>query len=151
MGEKTGITWTGYRMPDGTITEGKTFNKWIGCTKISAGCKLCYAATQNERYKWNPEGWGKGKPRKKTSQAYQQKPFQWARDAKEKGIIYRVFGGSLMDPFDPEVTQEWRDWDDGRSQRQGYLHRDRSERGRKRVRARVLCGKWKAEGEEGGG
>jgi protein gp37 len=109
MGSKTAIGWTGYQMPDGTITEGKTYNPWTGCSKISRGCARCYAETQNKRYNWNPDGWGQGKPRKQTSEAYRAKPLHWARDAKQKGIVYRVFGGSLMDPFDPEVPQEWRD------------------------------------------
>jgi protein gp37 len=97
MGETTGIGWTDH-----------TFNPWIGCTKVSAGCKFCYAETQNNRYQWNPEGWGKGKPRKRTSEANWKKPLEWARKAIRDGIITRVFCASLADVFDPEVPQEWR-------------------------------------------
>jgi len=45
-----------------------TFNAWIGCTKVSAGCANCYAETQDRFRHWTPEGWGQGKPRKRNWQ-----------------------------------------------------------------------------------
>lgn len=98
MGEKTGISWTDH-----------TFNPWIGCTKVSPGCDLCYAESQNKRYNWNPAGWGKGAPRKMTSSANWKKPLAWAKAAIQDGALRRVFGGSLCDPFDDEVPTHWRD------------------------------------------
>lgn len=97
MGETTGITWTDH-----------TFNPWIGCTKVSQGCKLCYAETQNHRYNWNPAGWGPGAPRKRTSEANWKKPIQWARQAVKDGVTRRVFCASLADVFDGEVSDNWR-------------------------------------------
>lgn len=48
MGKTSGIAWT-----DGTV------NFWIGCTKVSAGCKNCYAETfaiRTGRDVWGPKG-----------------------------------------------------------------------------------------------
>ena len=62
MGVKTKISWA-----------DSSFNPWIGCTKVSAGCKNCYAETLDiNRFsktmdgatKENPVGhWGKDAPR----------------------------------------------------------------------------------------
>lgn len=97
MGEKTGISWCDH-----------TFNPWIGCTKVSAGCANCYAERDNQRYRW-VEGWGKGAPRRLTSDANWKKPFQWAKAAQEARVPRRVFCASLADVFDDEVPQEWRE------------------------------------------
>jgi len=97
MGEKTGISWTDH-----------TFNAWIGCAKVSQGCILCYAETQNKRYNWTGGGWGPGAPRQRTSAANWKKPLEWARKARADGVTRRVFCASLADVFDAEVAQEWR-------------------------------------------
>jgi len=97
MARTTGITWC-----------DATFNPWIGCTKISAGCANCYAETENKRYQWNPAGWGRGAPRKRTSDANWGKPIQWAKQAKAEGKTIRVFCASLADVFDDEVDPQWR-------------------------------------------
>ena len=34
MGESTNIAWTDH-----------TFNPWMGCERVSEGCRNCYAAT----------------------------------------------------------------------------------------------------------
>lgn len=96
MGDKTGISWC-----------DATFNPWIGCTKVSQGCKLCYAETQNKRYNWTA-GWGSGAPRKRTSEANWRKPITWAKQAVKDGVMRRVFCASLADVFDPEVSDVWR-------------------------------------------
>lgn len=70
MGKDTNISWSNH-----------TFNGWIGCTKVSAGCTNCYADAQDKLRKWTPDGWGKGKPRKRTSDAYWQQPLKWNREA----------------------------------------------------------------------
>ena len=60
MGDKTGILWTDH-----------TFNPWIGCTKVSPGCKNCYAARRDARHLHGPEDhWGLGAPRKTMSVEY---------------------------------------------------------------------------------
>jgi protein gp37 len=97
MGESK-IEWTDY-----------TFNPWIGCTKVSSGCAHCYAERDNKHYNWNPNGWGPGVPRKRTSAANWKQPLKWDREAAISGQRKRVFCASLADVFDPEVDQQWRE------------------------------------------
>jgi len=53
-----------------------TFNPWMGCTRVSDGCKHCYAETMmDHRYgkvKWGPQG-----KRIRTAQAYWKQPLKW--------------------------------------------------------------------------
>ena len=76
-----------------------TFNPWIGCAKVSAGCKNCYAETlMDTRYgraKWGPNG-----TRTRTSKANWRKPIQWNKAAQATGIRPRVFCSSLADVFE---------------------------------------------------
>ncbi len=96
MGEHTKIEWCDY-----------TFNPWIGCTKVSPGCANCYAARQDGHRKWTPEGWGKGKPRKRTSTANWQQVERWNKAAVGFLRRPRVFCASLADWLDDEVPVEW--------------------------------------------
>jgi protein gp37 len=64
MAEKSKIGWT-----------DSTFNPWIGCAKVSAGCKLCYAEAMSNRYGWVE--WGVNGTRKKTSMSNWLMPTQW--------------------------------------------------------------------------
>lgn len=105
-----------------------TFNSWIGCSKVSPGCANCYAATQDAFRKWTPQGWGRGKPRRRTSIANWREPVKWDREAGEILAAYnrevqgsfghldemmdeprrpRVFCASLADWLDDEVPIEW--------------------------------------------
>lgn len=83
-----------------------TFNPWIGCTKISPGCKNCYAAALDNR--WGHDRWGVGKPRERTSIANWKKPISWNAEALNLGERHRVFCASLADVFDTAVPPEWR-------------------------------------------
>ncbi len=114
MAENSKIEWTEH-----------TFNPWIGCTKVSPGCANCYAETQDKFRSWTPDGWGKGKPRRRTSVANWLEPVKWNRQAAVDqqnlvdGQIYRnenglepyhrprVFCASLADWLDDEVPIEW--------------------------------------------
>lgn len=93
---KSKISWTDY-----------TFNPWIGCTKVSAGCVNCYAERDNKHRQWNKAGWGKGVPRHRTSEANWKKPYHWDKLAKENGVRHKVFCASLADVFDTEVPIDW--------------------------------------------
>jgi protein gp37 len=107
-----------------------TFNPWIGCTKVSPGCANCYAEAQNNLRKWNREGWGKGVPRKRTSEANWKHPLMWNKQASvesqcassilqdskagERNIEWatnyhrpRVFCASLADWLDDEIPIQW--------------------------------------------
>jgi len=68
MGDKTNIAWC-----------DRTWNGWIGCQKVSDGCKHCYAETlmdhRYQRVKWGPQG-----TRERTSAANWKKPFQWNKE-----------------------------------------------------------------------
>lgn len=97
MGQTTEIAWTDH-----------TLNPWIGCTRVSEGCKFCYAEAQDKHRRWTPDGWGKGKPRKRTSAATWNQPIKWNRDAVKAGVRRRVFCASLADVFDEEVPEDWR-------------------------------------------
>jgi protein gp37 len=58
VAEKSKIGWTDC-----------TYNHWIGCTKVSAACKNCYAAVSTPARTLRASGhetWGAGAPRKRT-------------------------------------------------------------------------------------
>ncbi len=96
MAEST-IEWTDF-----------TFNGWIGCTRVGPGCDNCYAAAQDRFRGWTPEGWGSGKPRKRTSEANWKQPLRWNKAASVRNMRARVFCSSLADVFDNEVDHSWR-------------------------------------------
>jgi protein gp37 len=99
MGENSSIEWTDH-----------TFNPWIGCTKVSDGCKNCYAEAQDKRWRKEPR-WGPKAARERTGESYWKQPARWDRDAKTAGVRRRVFCASLADVFDdhPSIEQAWRD------------------------------------------
>lgn len=98
--ENSTIEWTDH-----------TFNPWIGCTKVSAGCANCYAE-QLMGKRWNKVEWGSGGQRVRTSEANWRKPLTWNRKAKAAGVRQRVFCASLADVFEEKPDQpemdEWR-------------------------------------------
>ena len=96
MGEITEISWTDH-----------TFNPWLGCTRVSEGCRHCYAETLTTRYGWAK--WGPGQTRKRTSVANWKKPLTWNRKADRDGVRRRVFCASLCDVFDHEAPDGARD------------------------------------------
>ena len=113
MSEKTKISWC-----DSTI------NFWEGCTKVSDGCKNCYAEARDKRFTGG-KLWGKGASRRKSKSAvrdalaYNRKPwisdttgeaFKNEEDAAHITGTYhrrRIFSLSLGDWLDDEVPIEW--------------------------------------------
>lgn len=97
MGDATAIEWC-----DSTI------NLWIGCTRVSAGCDNCYAATLAVRFRvvWDA-------PPKKTGPASWDKIESYQRGAArfmaKHGRARRVFVNSMSDFFDNQAPREWRD------------------------------------------
>ncbi len=99
----TKIEWT--RGDDGT--PGKTWNPLRGCSKVSAGCKHCYAETMAMRFS-KPGLWGHGVADangwtgkvvlapEKTLTA----PLRWRKPC-------RVFVNSTSDLFHERVAFEW--------------------------------------------
>jgi protein gp37 len=87
MGENSKIEWTDH-----------TFNPWIGCTKVHAGCTHCYAESLAKRTgsaQWGPSG-----TRVMTSEKYWEQPRKWQREAVKTGVRRRVFCASLADVFE---------------------------------------------------
>lgn len=117
---QTKIEWTWRRHPrTGHTHPGFTYNPWIGCTKISPACGLCYAAsTDDRRFSKIPamggslehplSHWGKGAPRHQTVSTKKDPP-KWNRLAERAGLALAVFCGSLCDWADEEVPDSWRD------------------------------------------
>lgn len=116
MGDSTTIEWVG--------EDGKTFNAWIGCEKVSAGCKHCYAERDTSNRVSKARGlplWGPGSTRRRTSEANWKKPLAWNREARQMRAHCaraglppykrpRVFCASLADMFEggrPELDA-WR-------------------------------------------
>lgn len=84
-----------------------TFNPWIGCTKVSEACKLCYAETQ-EAIRYKRVKWGPGAARYRTSANNWKQPRRWNKLADGAKQRPRVFCASLADIFDSEIDPEWR-------------------------------------------
>lgn len=88
MAENSSIEWTRH-----------TFNPWSGCTKVSAGCKNCYAevnySVKMRGVKWGPQG-----NRIVASDSMWQTPLKWDRAAAKAGERHRVFCASLADVFE---------------------------------------------------
>lgn len=92
MGEQTKIQWTDH-----------TFNAWIGCEKVSAGCTHCYAEKGTSARVSASRGlplWGPGSSRQITSDANWKLPLKWNRAAERDGVRRRVFCSSLSDVFE---------------------------------------------------
>lgn len=86
-----------------------TFNPWIGCTKVSLGCKNCYAENTTRARVLRSQGqetWGKGATRNRTSAATWREPVKWNAAAQASGKRPRIFP-SLCDWLDDEVTIRW--------------------------------------------
>lgn len=99
MGFNSKIEWTTH-----------TFNPWWGCTKVSDGCKFCYAELLSNRY--GHDVWGAGKQRRRLSDKHWQEPLKWNARAAAEGIRYRVFCASMADVFEEnapagEVDRLW--------------------------------------------
>lgn len=84
----TKIEWTDF-----------TFNPWIGCTKVSAGCKNCYAEADMDKRRGRAK-WGDAGTRSTTSPSYWRQPFKWNQQTKVEGERRRVFCASLADVFE---------------------------------------------------
>ena len=89
MGETTKISWCNH-----------TWNPWLGCTKVSPGCRSCYAERIETR------------ARRDFSIVRRAKnwtnPFKWQKEASEAGEHRFVFTCSMSDFFH-EDADEWRD------------------------------------------
>lgn len=88
MADETGISWT-----DSTV------NWWSGCSKISEGCRFCYAAALPPAMRRHAV-WGPAAARIPSSAAYRAHPLAWNTQAAKTGIRRRVFCASVSDVFE---------------------------------------------------
>lgn len=94
MAENSLIAWTRH-----------TFNPWMGCMKVSAGCANCYAETlTTNRMGFRVFGPPATTERKVTSDTNWRKPLKWNREAQLAGVADRVFCASLADVFEDHPT-----------------------------------------------
>lgn len=103
MSDTTAIAWTDH-----------TWNPWMGCHKVSQGCKHCYAETLTTR-RMGLDVWGLTGNRRRTSPQIWNRPKRWNREAIASGVPKRVFCASLADVFEDytnpdggEGPNEWR-------------------------------------------
>ncbi len=80
-----------------------TFNPWWGCTKVSDGCKFCYAETLSSRY--GHDVWGPKKERRTFSEKHWQEPLRWNEQSRQKGERARVFCASMADVFEEAAPE----------------------------------------------
>lgn len=81
-----------------------TFNPWRGCSKVSEGCRNCYAASFAERNPAVLGEWGPHGTRVIASEAKWREPPAWSREAAVAGEMQRVFCASLADVFEGQDT-----------------------------------------------
>lgn len=93
MGE-TNISWTDY-----------SFNPWIGCAKVSEGCKNCYAEEFTNR-RLETGLWGADAKRRQRPESAWKDPLSWNRKAGRDGLRLRVFVASLADVFEDRPDLE---------------------------------------------
>lgn len=88
MADQTNIEWC-----------DATFNGWLGCARVHAGCLHCFAEeAQVNRYKrviWGPKG-----TRSRTADDYWKQPKKWNKKAIKEGVRLKVFMASQSDFFE---------------------------------------------------
>lgn len=99
MGQNSAIEWTHH-----------TFNPWRGCTKVSDGCKHCYAETMSSRNPAVLGVWGPRGARVVAAESYWRQPIKWNAEAERAGERRRVFCASLADVFEAAETMPDREW-----------------------------------------
>ena len=87
MGRASSIEWTHH-----------TFNPWWGCTKVSPGCKNCYAETFSHRI--GQDIWGRRAARRFFGEQHWREPLKWNTEAARTGVRRRVFCASMADVFE---------------------------------------------------
>ena len=105
--ENSAIEWTHH-----------TSNPWEGCSKVSEGCRNCYADRINTRLRGG-KNWGANAPRRHPSQSYWDAPILWNRRAQKLGERHRpgdqlgrfldwvILGGESSGSRDRAMRAEW--------------------------------------------
>lgn len=108
---QTTIEWTATRSNDGSVIPGYTFNHVRGCTKVSDGCKFCYADTLSKRNPGVLGVWGPKGTRVVAAESYWRQPIRWNADAAAAGERRKVFCASLADVFEGPETMPRESWE----------------------------------------
>lgn len=87
MSDKTNISYADH-----------TWSPWLGCEPVSPGCAHCYASAISKRAGRGPYRHGIERVLTKDW----KKPARWNRNGGGRVLV------SMCDPFDEEVTREWR-------------------------------------------
>jgi protein gp37 len=87
MAKNSSIEWTHH-----------TFNPWWGCTRVSPGCKHCYAETFAHRI--GEDIWGPKAKRRFFGDTHWREPLKWNAEALKGGTRRRVFCASMADVFE---------------------------------------------------
>lgn len=87
MARDSAIEWTHH-----------TFNPWWGCTKVSPGCKHCYAETFSHRI--GQDIWGARAERRFFGESHWEEPKKWNAQALRENARHRVFCASMADVFE---------------------------------------------------
>lgn len=98
----TKIRWTQTRLADGTVIPGQSWNPVTGCSRVSSGCKHCYAEQLSLRFGWTKKAWT-ARNAEINVQLHPErlhKPYTWKRPT-------RVFVNSMSDLFHPLVPDEF--------------------------------------------
>jgi protein gp37 len=98
----TKIRWTQIRLADGTVRAGQTWNPVTGCSRVSAGCKHCYAEQLSLRFGWSKKPWT-ARNASVNVQLHPErlrKPYTWKTPS-------RVFVNSMSDLFHPLVPDDF--------------------------------------------
>jgi protein gp37 len=75
-------------------------NGWRGCSKVSEGCRNCYAEARSIRDRGKFGQWGPNGTRIVAAEGTWREPFKWNRNAELAGMPRRVFSASLADNFE---------------------------------------------------
>lgn len=92
MAQETKISWTDH-----------TFNPWLGCTKVSDGCRNCYAETLSKN-RMGLALWGPTAPRQLTKSPW-QKVRSWERTA-ALGTTPGHYGDAVLGASTPTAATE---------------------------------------------
>jgi protein gp37 len=91
VSDKTGIEWA-----------DATWNPVTGCTKVSEGCRNCYAKTFTERFEGTPGHYFESGFDVTLRPEKLEQPIRWARPRK-------IFVNSMSDLFHPDVPDDYID------------------------------------------
>ena len=107
---KTKIEWTATVNPDGTVTQGRTWNPTRGCALVSEGCRHCYAMKFAHRFS------GAGRPYEGLTEIGPDGP-RWTGkvvtlpDRLDEPRSWRkpsrIFVNSMSDLFHEDVPEEF--------------------------------------------